>query len=132
MITKTSLPATPAEVLSAAADRIQRYGWLQCEMYPGGEADIYASPCCARAAIWLSIGIDPSQAADAGFVPDTPEARLAVTAEDALADHLGRIGYAQDPDLSSVAVITSWNDAFADDADAVICTLRAAAKAAAA
>lgn len=110
----------PAELLRAAADRIERFGLFQGEYWPitpGGISAGYipGDPCCALGALAVAAGYDDPLLADAAL-DARPEL---VTATDALTAHL-RL-------RARVAPVSVWNDHPARIATEVTAALRAAA-----
>jgi hypothetical protein len=121
--TPANRPATPAELLNAAADRIQTYGWIRNSMYADTDTAPFESACCADGALWLSAGFDPYDAHKGCY--NAPGAELVVEAETVLAERLGN-----DRDASYArGLIFCWNDGAETDSAEVVAKLREAATA---
>jgi hypothetical protein len=114
--TTTERPATPAELLNAAADRIATYGWVRGELYDNEHGDPFTAPCCVTGALWLSLGVDLR---DDKVDLDGRNAELVVAAESTIIT------------LVNAHFVPGWNDLVAADAAEVVETLRKAARAAA-
>lgn len=123
--TRHTSPASagcPAELLRAAADRIDRFGLFQGEYWPitpGGISAGYiqGDPCCALGALAVAAGYDDALLADAAL-DARPEL---VAATDALTAQLNL--------CAPVAPVSVWNDHPGRTATEVTAALRAAAAA---
>lgn len=105
---------TPAEILDAAADHVEKVGWIQGSLYDYSAENRETSRCCAIGALEMASGVrvDPRLNYYAMY-----EARRI------LADHLG---------TDSQSGIPNWNDDEERTQGEVVTALREAAKKAAA
>ena len=95
---------TPSDILRAAADRIERYGWTQHESGQDGQ----------RMCVLMALGAACDDAGDRG----RNEPSLWRSAKSALERHV-RIGS---------GFVSNWNDAPGRTVDEVLAALRGAAK----
>ena len=119
--TPAGRPATVAELLNAAADRIRDYGWVQDNWYLGPFSEAATTAVCADGAMCLSYGHDPRE------YPEVPQP--VELARKTLADH---VDPSWNPRYRTAAgVIQAWNDNPDRTQAQVVEALREAARAAA-
>lgn len=145
---QTSPPTTPAAILTAAADLLEKQGWFQ-----GGPYDPDAAtperppsdcPLCVLGAIAVAAGLPPDIWIEwpLGSDDKRDDFLRAVRAAERLAAHLGAETFPLTGDIHrehlvdaaehyDIVLGSRWNDQAAEGLDQVLAALREAGKAAA-